>query len=161
MDVPKAEAPSETGHPEQQNDRVMRIRKFKESDRKPVIELWERCDLVRAWNDPNKDITRKASFQSDLFLVGELDNKIVASAMAGYDGHRGSVFYLAIAPEYQSLGYGKILMNEIEKKLISMGCPKLNIVVRSSNKNVLGFYSHLGYTTDEVVSLGKRLIPDS
>jgi len=139
----------------------MEIRLFKEQDRRSVISLWQACDLTRPWNDPGKDIDRKISFQPNLFFVGERDSQIIASAMAGYDGHRGSVFYLAVSPKYQSMGYGQLLMQHIEQVLINMGCPKLNIVVRSSNERVLGFYNNLSYAHDDVVSIGKRLIPDA
>lgn len=139
----------------------MDIRKFEESDRMCVIELWEACGLTRPWNDPNKDIDRKVHFQPELFFVGTVNAKVVSSAMAGYDGHRGSVFYLAVHPEFQGLGYGQKLMVHIESLLIKLGCPKLNIVVRSTNESVLNFYSKLSYVTDDVVSVGKRLIPDA
>ncbi len=138
----------------------MRIRLFKESDRDSVIKLWRECELTRPWNDPDSDISRKLAIQPELFFVGEVDHNVVASAMVGYDGHRGSVFYLAVAPEHRHRGFGKLLMQVAEDALKSMGCPKLNIVVRSSNETVLDFYSHLGYTIDDVVSIGNRLIPD-
>ncbi|MES3007031.1 MAG: GNAT family acetyltransferase [Pseudomonadota bacterium] len=138
----------------------MNIRKFSKVDSSAVIQLWDACGLTRPWNDPVKDIDRKLLVQPDLFLVGELDNRIIASAMAGYDGHRGSVYYLAVSPGQQGNGYGKMLMEKIEVLLIGKGCPKLNIVVRTSNDGVLSFYDKLGYKTDEVVSIGKRLIPD-
>lgn len=99
--------------------------------------------------------------QPELFFVGEVEGRVIASAMAGYDGHRGSVFYLAVSPDCQRRGYGELMMQKIEDALKAMGCPKLNIVVRSSNDQVLEFYGHLGYTTDDVVSLGRRLIPDA
>jgi len=140
---------------------LMNIRTFKESDRAAVIELWAACDLTRPWNDPNKDIDRKVDFQPDLFFVGLLDSKLIASAMAGYDGHRGSVFYLAIHPDFQGKGYGQILMTHIENTLVDLGCPKLNIVVRNTNDGVLTFYDSLEYVTDPVVSIGKRLISDT
>ncbi|CAA0090996.1 Acetyltransferase YpeA [Halioglobus japonicus] len=138
----------------------MQVRTFRESDRSAVIALWQACDLTRPWNDPDKDISRKLAAQPELFLVGERDGEIIASAMAGYDGHRGSVFYLAVAPGFQQSGYGRELMSNIEERLLAMGCPKLNILVRSANQHVLDFYHTLGYVTDDVVSLGKRLIPD-
>ena len=138
----------------------MKIRIFCEQDRQPIIQLWQDCNLTRPWNDPDKDISRKIAFQSELFLVAEDKGQVMASAMAGYDGHRGSVFYLAVSPEYQQQGIGKQLMREIENRLYELGCPKLNIVVRSSNDKVLEFYRKLGYVTDNVVSLGKRLIAD-
>ena len=139
----------------------MKIREFSESDREAVIELWDACELTRPWNNPDLDISRKLRVQPELFLVGEVQGKVIASAMAGYDGHRGSVFYLAVSPSYQGLGYGEQLMARIEELLTSMGCPKLNVVVRTSNEKVLAFYNSLGYTADEVVSLGRRLIADA
>ena len=139
----------------------MDIRNFTERDRGNVVALWNQCDLTRPWNDPNKDIDRKMLFQPELFFIGTVESNVVASAMAGYDGHRGSVFYLAVHPEFQGLGYGQKLMGHIENVLTDIGCCKLNIVVRSTNEAVLGFYNNLAYTTDDVVSLGKRLIPDA
>lgn len=138
----------------------MDIKKFEESDRNDVLELWRACDLTRPWNDPNRDIDRKMRFQPELFFVGTLDSRVISSAMAGYDGHRGSVFYLAVHPGFQGLGYGQRLMSHIETVLISLGCPKLNILVRSANEQVLSFYSKSSYSADAVVSVGKRLIPD-
>ena len=139
----------------------MRIRHFEKKDRETVIRLWRVCDLVRPWNDPNKDIDRKLEFQPELFFVGIVGEEIIASAMAGYDGHRGSVFYLAVAPNCQGKGYGQQIMAYIETKLTQLGCPKLNIVVRSSNEKDLGFYKALSYSKDEVASIGKRLISDA
>ena len=138
----------------------MDIRAFKEGDRHAVIELWRACELTRSWNDPNKDIDRKLQFQPELFFVDLSGSELIASAMAGYDGHRGSVFYLAVQPQHQGKGYGEKLMAHIELTLQSLGCPKLNIVVRSSNEKVIGFYSRLAYLQDDVVSVGKRLMSD-
>tara|TARA_B100000929_G_scaffold174715_1_gene138294 strand:- start:552 stop:842 length:291 start_codon:yes stop_codon:yes gene_type:complete len=95
-----------------------------------------------------------------LFFVGVVEKEVMASAMAGYDGHRGSVYYLAVSPTIQGLGYGKLMMQRVEDALKAMGCPKINIVVRKSNESVLEFYGRLGYATDEVTNLGRRLIPD-
>ncbi|WP_229804142.1 GNAT family N-acetyltransferase [Modicisalibacter luteus] len=89
-----------------------------------------------------------------------MGSNVIASAMAGFDGHRGSVFYLAIDPESQHLGYGRQLMTHIEEALHAMGCPKMNILVRATNDEVLAFYRKLGYSVDDAVSIGKRLIPD-
>lgn len=80
--------------------------------------------------------------------------------MAGYDGHRGWLNYLAVDPGYRSHGYGKHIVAEAEKKLALSGCPKVNLQVRTGNKAVIEFYTRLGYRTDEVVSLGKRLDQD-
>lgn len=139
----------------------MDIRPYRDTDKHAVITLWEACGLTRPWNDPKKDIERKLSVQPELFFVGEQNGRVIASAMAGFDGHRGSVFYLAIQPDAQHRGYGRQLMAHIEEALSAMGCPKMNILVRSANEEVLAFYRKLGYSVDEAVSLGKRLIPDS
>lgn len=138
----------------------MQIRPFTEADTDAVIALWQACGLTRPWNDPLRDIQRKLTVQRELFLVGEADGRLVASAMAGYDGHRGWVNYLAVVPDAQGLGYGRALMAHIEATLLARGCPKLNLQVRSSNSAVLAFYRQLGYAQDEAVSLGKRLIAD-
>lgn len=139
----------------------MKIRAFSISDEAAVIELWRRCDLVRPWNDPHKDIQRKLTTQPELFLVGEVASQLVASVMAGFDGHRGWVNYLAVSPEHRNAGLGRTLMRRVEVALEARGCPKLNLQVRTTNHAVLEFYRRIGYATDEVVSLGKRLIPDA
>jgi len=138
----------------------MNIRPFTHEDSQSVMALWEACELTRPWNNPALDIERKLSVQPELFLVGEVEGTIVATAMAGYDGHRGSVYYLAVSPTHQNRGYGRLMMNHVEETLMALGCPKLNIVVRSTNNNVLTFYDRLGYRLDDIVGLGKRLIPD-
>lgn len=138
----------------------MIIREFKESDRQAVKDLWAEFGLIRAWNDPDRDIDRKVAFQPKLFHVASIDRRIIASAMIGYDGHRGSVFYFAIAKDYQRAGHGKAFMEHIEHVLVGLGCPKVNILVRSNNDKVLEFYNRLGYQPDSVQSLGKRLISD-
>ena len=138
----------------------MQLRAYAPADEAALVELWQLCGLTRAWNDPRKDIQRKLTTQPELFLVGELEKRIVASAMAGYDGHRGWVNYLAVAPEARGKGYGRLLMRHIEEALRARGCPKVNIQVRAGNEDALAFYRRIGYALDETVSLGKRLIPD-
>ena len=138
----------------------MLIRPFAQPDADAVVALWERCGLVRPWNDPRADIERKLSEQPELFLVGEAEGAIEATAMAGFDGHRGWVHYLAVDPARQRQGFGRAIMAEVERLLVERGCPKLNLQVRSDNLKVLGFYRGLGYGEDQVLSLGKRLILD-
>jgi ribosomal protein S18 acetylase RimI-like enzyme len=139
---------------------MIKIRQFEPSDEPSVIALWYACGLVRSWNNPKKDIQRKLAVQPELFLVGTIDGKLVASVMAGYDGHRGWVNYLAVDPGLRKSGLGRALMEKVEHELKAMGCPKLNMQVRTSNHDVLAFYARIGYARDEAVSLGKRLIPD-
>lgn len=145
--------------------RVFSIRSFREADAPAAVALWSDCGLIRPWNDPHKDIERKSQCQPELFLVGTLPDEcgsdvLVATAMAGYDGHRGSVYYLAVAPGYQQMALGRTLMDEVERRLLAIGCPKVNVLVRKSNASVLSFYDKLGYARDDAFSLGKRLIPD-
>ena len=139
---------------------MIKIRTFQETDTEAIIALWIACDLVKPWNDPHKDIQRKLAVGRDLFLVGELDGEIVACAMGGYEGHRGWVNYLAVHPAQQKKGYGRALMTALEEKLLSAGCPKINLQIRETNLDVIRFYEAIGYKQDKVVSFGKRLIPD-
>jgi ribosomal protein S18 acetylase RimI-like enzyme len=138
----------------------MMIRPYAATDEQAVVALWQACDLTRAWNDPQKDIARKLTTQPDWFLVGEDNGQLMASAMFGYDGHRGWVNYLAVSPDHQRRGQARALMSAGEALLTAAGCPKLNLQVRTGNTSVLDFYQHLGYGRDDVVSPGKRLIPD-
>jgi ribosomal protein S18 acetylase RimI-like enzyme len=139
----------------------MHIRPFRAGDEGTVIALWQSCGLTRPWNDPRKDIARKLAVQPELFLVGELGGEVVATVMAGYEGHRGWVNYLAVAPAQQRKGVGRTLMREVEQRLQERGCPKINVQVRNGNGSALAFYARLGYAQDEAVSLGKRLIRDA
>jgi ribosomal protein S18 acetylase RimI-like enzyme len=139
----------------------MKIRVFRPEDEQRVTSLWERCGLVRPWNDPHKDIARKLRVQAEGFLVGVIDDELVATVMVGYDGHRGWINYLAVAPEHQGTGLGRQVMDEAERILRASGCPKINLQVRTSNTAVLDFYRSLGYAEDDVVSLGKRLESDA
>ncbi len=138
----------------------MQIRVFQPDDQLAVIALWQRCDLLRPWNDPVKDMARKMADSPEWFLLGEVDGQVVAGVMAGYDGHRGWLNYLAVDPEYQRQGLARQLVQHAEALLLQAGCPKINLQVRSSNQGVITFYQQLGYGVDEVVSLGKRLIRD-
>jgi ribosomal protein S18 acetylase RimI-like enzyme len=138
----------------------MRIRQVTASDVDGVVALWEASGLTRPWNDPRADIARKLGVQPELFLVGEEQGRVVASAMGGYDGHRGHINYLAVAPEHQGTGLGKELLVHLETLLLGMGCPKINIQVRLDNGAATGFYAHVGYAPFEVHDLGKRLVRD-
>jgi ribosomal protein S18 acetylase RimI-like enzyme len=139
----------------------MEIRPFSIENEQAVIAIWQKCDLVRPWNNPHLDIQRKLKVNRELFLVGTLGVKIIATAMGGYEGHRGWVNYLAVDPAFRKKGFGRQLMAEIEKRLLALGCPKINLQVRMDNTSALEFYSQIGYKDDNVVSLGKRLIVDS
>jgi ribosomal protein S18 acetylase RimI-like enzyme len=136
------------------------IRRYARGDERAVIELWRDCGLTRSWNDPAKDVARKLDADPQGFLVGEEDGRIVACAMFGYDGHRGSVNYLAVAPRCRGRGYGRALMQEVERSLRAAGCPKINLLVRVGNEQALGFYARLGFARDDAIALGSRLEVD-
>jgi len=128
--------------------------------REYALALWSACGLVRPWNDPDRDIERKVGHDPGGILVLELGGRVVGSVMAGYEGHRGWVNYLAVDPAHQGEGFGALLMAEAERRLAQAGCPKINLQVRAANEQVIGFYRHLGYVVDDVVSMGKRLVDD-
>ena len=138
----------------------MEIRPFQPGEEGDVITLWDRCGLLRSWNDPREDIARKLRVQPELFLVGVIDSRLVATVMAGYEGHRGWVNYLAVAPEIRREGYGRKMMDEAERRLRDLGCPKVSLQIRRVNGDVTAFYEQLGYKEDEVISMGKRLVHD-
>ena len=139
---------------------MLNYRDFVSADTQAVIALWEACDLTRPWNDPEKDIQRKLGDRNGAFWVVSDGDEVVASVMIGYDGHRGSINYLAIAPRLQRSGLGAELMRRAEAFLIELGCPKVSFCVRKDNDGVLSFYDALGYDIDDIHFLGKRLIPD-
>jgi ribosomal protein S18 acetylase RimI-like enzyme len=136
------------------------VRPFSVEDRADVTRLWERCELTRPWNDPDRDIDRKLARDGDLFLVGIADSRVVASVMAGYDGHRGWINYLAVDPSAQGAGHGRTIMRAAEERLLELGCPKVNLQIRTSNVDAVAFYESIGYSSDDVVSMSRRLIED-
>ena len=139
---------------------LMKISEFTDDQSDKVIALWGKCGLTRSWNNPEKDIARKNSDKNGKFLIGQIDEVLMASIMIGYDGHRGSINYLAVDPDFLGAGYGKILIAEAEQLLLAVGCPKINFCVRTDNNKVVEFYRQLGYAVEPVHLLGKRLIKD-
>ena len=136
------------------------IRPFKESDEEALVSLWNMCKLTVPWNNPYKDIARKLKIQAELFLVGYLEDKLIASVMAGYDGHRGWINYLAVHPDFQARGYGKQLMDNVENRLRELGCPKINLQIREGNDKVLSYYQKLGFVEEKRINMSKRLEDD-
>ena len=146
-------------------------RSFTPGDRTRVARLWETCGLARPWNDPYRDIDRKLDRHAELLLVGEAPaseaadgttttGRVVATVMAGYDGHRGWINYLAVDPDHRGEGHGRTMMEAAETRLLALGCPKVNLQVRTDNPDAVAFYELLGYSVDPVVSMGRRLISD-
>ena len=136
---------------------MMIIRLYEPDDEEKLITLWNECNLVVPLNDPAKDIQLKFAQNDDLFFVGIINDKIAGSCMAGFDGHRGWIYYLAIKPEYQKKGYAAKLVQHAQKALAAMGCPKINLMVRKTNERVIRFYKTIGFNDDPVTVLSKRL----
>ena len=139
---------------------MMQIRAFEEADAAGVVALWTACGLVRPWNDPRKDIARKLAVQRELFLVGTAGERVVATVMAGYDGHRGWINYLAIDPGSRRQGLARQIMTAVEERLRELGCAKINLQIRRDNGDAIAFYQRIGFGEDAVVSMGKRLVRD-
>ncbi|MFB4348459.1 GNAT family acetyltransferase [Microbacterium sp. CR_7] len=145
------------------------IRAFDHRDTEAVVALWEEAGLTRPWNDPRRDIQRKLQVQPELFLVAVDDSdstdgtepRIVGTVMAGYDGHRGWLYYLATALSHRKRGVARAVVDEAERLLLAMGCPKIQLMVREGNESVLAFYDSLGYERFSVSTTGKRLIVDA
>lgn len=130
--------------------------------REELIELWRQCGLLRPWNDPNADIERKLAFGDGGLIVGlSCEGDLLASAMYGYEGHRGWINYFAVAPTSRMRGLGRLLAQHIIEKFEVLGCAKVNVQVRAENGEGLEFWRSLGFRVDEALSLGLRLIHDS
>jgi ribosomal protein S18 acetylase RimI-like enzyme len=148
---------TQLGQPREGNA-ALEIRPYVEADEAAVAKLWREVFAdAPPWNHPETDIRRKLAVQRELFLVATLDSRLVGTAMAGYDGHRGWVYYVAVDPGWQRRGVGTALMNRVERQLALLGCPKLNLQVRASNEAVVSFYQKLGYAVEPRTSMGRQL----
>lgn len=126
-------------------------------DCEQVVSLWERAGLTRPWNDAVKDFRMAVSgTTSDILLLRSADH-IAASVMVGFDGHRGWVYYLGVCPDHRRKGFGRELMEVAEQWLLQRDAPKIQLMVRDDNEAAIGFYKALGYETQPVVTIGRRL----
>lgn len=134
------------------------IRSYRASDRDDVERLWSRVfPDDPPWNAPALMIERKLRVQPELLLVGEIDATIAGAVIAGFDGVRGWIHHLAVAPEFRRCGLATKLMRAAEAGLGKLGCSKVNLQVRATNREVVAFYQTLGYQVEERVSMGRRL----
>ena len=133
---------------------------YQASDQDAIVELWQQCGLVVPWNNPLTDIARKMADSPELFFTGKINGKLVASCMAGYDGHRGWIYFLAVAISEQRKGFAAQLVAHVEAQLIELGCPKLELMVRDRNREMIAFYEAIGFNLDPVRVLSKRLQQD-
>jgi ribosomal protein S18 acetylase RimI-like enzyme len=122
-----------------------------------VVALWQRCGLTRPWNDPAADIALARRGANSTILVGRADDRIVASALVGHDGHRGWVYYVAVDPDQQGKDFGRAIMAAAEDWLRAQGLEKIMLMVRADNSKVRAFYDKLGYETQERVIYAKWL----
>lgn len=136
----------------------MEVRPFRGEDHDVVVALWrEVFPNAPPRNDPVCDIARKLEVQPELFLVAVVDGQVAGTVMAGFDGHRGWVHLVAVGPRYRRRGVGSFMMRRAEALLEEMGCPKLNLQVRSTTPEVVAFYQSLGFQVEERISMGKIL----
>jgi len=139
-------------------DAQLEVRPYRDTDEAAVVALWSRLfPDTRQWNQPAAYIRRKLAVQRELFLVGAIEARAVATVLAGYDGVRGWIYHLAVAAGRRRAGIGRAMMAEAEAKLRALGCPKVNLQVRTDNAEVVRFYERIGFTVERRVSFGKAL----
>ncbi len=138
---------------------ALEIREIGDSDTNDLATLWERCGLTRPWNDPDADIAFARTNDNSTVLGGWIGDALVASAMVGHDGHRGTVYYVSVDPAHQGSGVGRTIMEAAEDWLRGRGVWKLNLMVRASNTRVIDFYRSLDYETEERANMSKWLDP--
>jgi len=138
--------------------KTLQIRSARDEDEPHLIALWQVCDLTRPWNNPQKDIAFARRKPASDVLVGELDGKLVASVMVGHDGHRGIVYYVAVAPHCQGRGFGHAIMKAAEEWLRERDIWKMNLLIRQGNEKVQAFYESLGYEIEPRLCMARKLI---
>jgi ribosomal protein S18 acetylase RimI-like enzyme len=136
-------------------EELFKIRPYDKNDESAVVQLWHDCNLVVPWNDPKRDINLKLQVNPEWFLVGHFKSTLIATVMAGYEGHRGWINYLAVHPSYRTKGFALLMMERAERLLKDSGCPKINLQVRTSNAEVVSFYEAIGYQVEDIINLGK------
>jgi|SRR6267154_2155965 len=108
------------------------------------------------WNGADVAIPAKVAAQPNLLLVAIHEGRVIGTVMAGYDGHRGWLYAVAVLRSHRRQGIGRALVEEAERRLLALGCLKTNLQIRSSNRDVVEFYRRLGYSLEDRVSMGKR-----
>ena len=126
-------------------------------DAEAVVALWREAGLTRPWNDPDSDFATALASGAAAVLVARAEGGLAGSVMVGFDGHRGWVYYLAVAPAHRGAGLGRALMAAAEAWLRVRGAPKIQLMVREDNEAALGFYQALGLERQKVVTLGRFL----
>jgi hypothetical protein len=135
----------------------MEIGELALSEIEAAVALWEEAGLTRPWNDPRADICRALAGPSSSVLAGRIVGALTATIMVGWDGHRGWVYYLAVAAARRRQGLGAQMLHAAEAWLVERGAPKLNLLVRRENEAVVAFYQAQGYRLGDVVALQREL----
>lgn len=140
----------------------MKIRPVDASDTDAIVALWrdvfpEYNEPTKAHRDPRTNIARKLAFGDGLFWLLEVDGRVLGTAMAGYDGHRGWIYSIGVAPSQRRHGYGKALLAHALDALRARGCPKVNLQVLRGNDAGMKFWRAAGFAGDDVDCLGLRL----
>ncbi|MGC3995857.1 MAG: GNAT family acetyltransferase [Propionicimonas sp.] len=128
-----------------------------DADTDAAVALWVQAGLTRPWNDAGADFARAVAGPASVVLGIRDGDELAGTVMVGHDGHRGWVYYLAVADAARGRGLGRVLMAAAEAWLVERGIPKLQFMVRTDNTIVLDFYDHLGYAKQDVLVLGRRL----
>ena len=127
--------------------------------REQVIQLWQKTSgSSAAHNVPSLVIDKKLDVDDGLLFVGINNGKTIGTVMAGYDGHRGWIYSLAVLPMCRKQGVGSALLSHAEKKLSSLGCLKINLQVREGNDAAEKFYINNGYSIEKIISMGKQFL---
>ena len=136
----------------------MQIRPCSEHDRPGVIALWERVfPDDPPHNAPAKVFDAKLATRDDMLFVATDAGAVIGTAMAGYDGHRGWLYTVAVAPDRRRRGIGAALVRHAVDALRTAGCTKVNLQIRATNTAVRGFYESLGFEAEERLSMGMHL----
>ena len=135
----------------------MEVRELNGADAAHVVALWTEAGLTRPWNDAVADFHRAVEGSTSAVLGLQRDNELSGTVMVGHDGHRGWVYYLAVAKSHQRSGVGSELMRAAEEWLREMGAVKVQLMVRRENESVLDFYDNVGYVTSDVTVLSRWL----
>jgi len=133
------------------------IGQLSEAEIEAAVALWEEGGLLRPWNDPRADIRLALAGPSSTVLAARAEARLAATVMVGWDGHRGWIYYLAVARDLRRRGIGGLMVKAAEDWLAARSAPKLNLLVRAENGAVVGFYESLGYRRSEMILLQRAL----
>lgn len=135
----------------------MEIRELEDNDASSAIALWTETGLTRPWNDPEANYLRASNETTSAVLGHKHRDELVGTVMVGFDGHRGWVYYLAVAQHQRGEGIRSALMTLAEQWLRERGASKVQLMVRTENESALRFYGKFGYEPSDVVVLARWL----